>query len=366
MSLEERLRERIRRAGPLTFCEWMRAALYDEHEGYYRRGGIERWGRAGDYRTSPERTPLFAATFARSFARLYEMLGAPQELTILEAGAGAGQFAFVLLNTLRRDHAKIFSSLRYLIDEHGEQSRERAARLLAPFSEVVEFRRLTDISKPFKAAIIFSNELIDAFPVHRIKMCKGELREMFVALDENQQFCWIEGLPSTPLLEQYFNDSKVALEDGQTAEVNLEADKWISCAAARIESGFVVTVDYGAEADDLYAAPHRRAGTLRGFVGHRHAENILENPGLQDITTTINWTQLMRTGEAHGLKTISLEPLAGFLLREGFLEQIEREGALASGEAERAQLALGAREMILPGGMAESFQVLVQQKNLLS
>src|SRR5919202_4738783 len=91
--LAERLRERIGREGAMTFRDWMAAALYDERDGYYRRSDLKRWGREGDYRTSPERSPLFAATFALYFAKLYEEIGAPREWTIFESGAGEGHFA---------------------------------------------------------------------------------------------------------------------------------------------------------------------------------------------------------------------------------------------------------------------------------
>src|SRR5215213_3840091 len=88
----------------------------DARGGYYSRPDLERWGRAGDYRTSPERTPLFAATFARYFARLYEELGSPNGFTLIEAGGGAGRFARVVLDTLRRDAPAVFDSLHYVLD----------------------------------------------------------------------------------------------------------------------------------------------------------------------------------------------------------------------------------------------------------
>src|SRR5512132_3168599 len=90
-ALAARLRERIRRAGPIPFCDWMRAALYDPLDGYYCRTDHTRWGREGDYRTSPERSSLFAATFARYFAKLHAELGHPRPLHLLEAGGGAGR-----------------------------------------------------------------------------------------------------------------------------------------------------------------------------------------------------------------------------------------------------------------------------------
>jgi SAM-dependent MidA family methyltransferase len=360
--LAARLRERIARGGPITFRDWMSAALYDERGGYYQRRGAERWGRAGDYRTAPERSALFAATFARHFSKLYEGLGRPRVFHLVEAGGGSGRFAHGVLQTLRRDAPHVFDSLRYVFDEAGADSRERAAALLSPFSDRVEFRRASDLERPLDAAVVFSNELLDAFPVHRVMMRGGLLRESYVAADEGGGFAFVEDEPSTPRLAEHFESLGVVLAEGQFAEVNLEAGEWARRAAAFVGHGFVVTVDYGDEAAGLYGAPHRFAGTLRAFRGHEPVEDLLRDPGGQDLTTTVNWTQLMAAGEAAGLRTLSLERLDAFLLRAGAIEQLELETARAAGAAEVAALRLDAREMILPGGMASHFQVLVQKK----
>lgn len=360
-SLSARLRERIREAGPLTFRDWMSAALYDGREGYYRRRGAERWGRAGDYRTAPERSRLFAATFARHFAKLFEELDGPPVFHLFEMGGGAGRFAHGVLTTLRRDAPHVYGRLRYLFDEAGPDSRRRAAELLAPFAERVEFRRLSEITDGLEHAVVFSNELLDAFPVHRVTARGGRLLESYVGTDDRGGFVFVEGEPSTPRLAEHFVRLGVPLEEGQVAEVSLEVSGWLARVAEVVGSGFVVTVDYGDEAAALYGAPHRRGGTLRAFRGHELSEDVLRDPGGQDLTTTVNWTQVIADGERAGLRSLSLERLDGFLLRAGLVEQLELEGAHAASEAEVAALRLDAREMILPGGMASHFQVLVQR-----
>ncbi|HEX7312543.1 MAG TPA: SAM-dependent methyltransferase [Pyrinomonadaceae bacterium] len=361
-SLAARLRERIHDAGPLTFKEWMSAALYDEREGYYRRHGAERWGRAGDYRTAPERGTLFASTFARYFTRLYEELGSPRSFNLIEAGGGAGRFAHGVLKTLRRDAPHVYERLRYVFDETSADSRQRAAELLKPFAERVEFRRMSELKERLEHAVVFSNELLDAFPVHRVTMRGGRLRESLVGLDDNSTFIFVEGEPSTPRLAEHFERLGVTLEEGQTAEVNLETADWLARVSEIVVGGFVVTVDYGDEAAALYDAPRRRGGTLRAFRGHEFVEDVLRDPGRQDLTTTVNWTQVMAEGESAGLRTLSLERLDGFLLRAGLVEQLELESTNAASDADTAALRLDAREMILPGGMASHFQILVQKK----
>jgi SAM-dependent MidA family methyltransferase len=362
-SLATRLRARILEAGPLTLRDWMSAALYDERGGYYRRRGAERWGRAGDYRTAPERSALFAATFARHFTKLYEELGRPRVFQLLEAGGGAGRFAHGVLRTLRRDAPHVYERLRYIFDETSADSRRRAAELLKPFDERVEFRRVSEIDDKLEHAVIFSNELLDAFPVHRVTARDGRLLESYVGLNDDDGFVFVEGAPSTPRLAEHFARLGVTLEEGQVAEVNLEVADWLARAAEVVGSGFVITVDYGDEASSLYGAPHRRAGTLRAFRGHELIEDVLRDPGMQDLTTTVNWTQVSAEGERAGLRTLSLERLDGFLLRAGLVEQLELESAHAASGAETAALRLDAREMILPNGMASHFQVLVQKKD---
>ncbi|MFL6332396.1 MAG: class I SAM-dependent methyltransferase [Pyrinomonadaceae bacterium] len=361
-SLAARLRERIRRSGPLTFREWMSAALYDEPEGYYQRQGAERWGRAGDYRTAPERSALFAATFARYFTQLYDELSRPRVLHLVEAGGGAGRFAYGVLKTLRRDAPHVYESLRYVFNEAGADSRRRAAELLAPFAERIEFQSLSEMADRLDYAILFSNELLDALPVHRVTWRDGRLLESFVGLDDVDDFVFVEGEPTTPRLAEYFERQGLALEEGQVAEVNLEVGGWLARAAEVVGQGFLVTVDYGDEAHALYGAPHRRAGTLRAFRGHEFVADVLRDPGGQDLTTTVNWTQVVAEGERVGWRARSLERLDAFLLRAGLVEQLELESARAASEAAVAALRLDAREMILPGGMASHFQVLVQHR----
>jgi SAM-dependent MidA family methyltransferase len=361
-TLEARLRDRVRREGAVPFRDWMAAALYDEREGYYARRGRERWGRAGDYRTSPERSRLFSATFARYFAALHAECGAPPAWTIHESGAGRGDFARGLLQSLKDNHPALFAAVRYRVDEASADARERTRELLAEFHTCVEFVRLDEVERGSLEGVIFSNELLDALPAHRVRQREGSLRELCVGVDGSGRFTWVEREPSTPRLAAHFAALGVTLAEGQAAEVNLEAEEWTRRAASLLRRGYVVTVDYGAEAEDLYDAARRPEGTLRAFRGHEFAEDPLADPGRQDLTTTVNWTQVRRAGERAGLQTVTLARQDDFLMRAGLLEVLERRTRLARDEAERARLALDAREMILPGGMSQSFQVLVQKK----
>lgn len=359
-SLIDRLRARIQSEGAISFHDFMATALYDQEAGYYCRER-ERWGRAGDYRTSPERSLLFAATFANYFSRLHQKLGSPSAWVLLEAGAGAGVFAEGVLETLSSQSPDVFNATRYVIDERSSTSRALARQRLARFGSRVEFARLEDL-QPVSAGIVFSNELLDAFPVHRVTVQEGELLEFFVESNQDGEFVWSTKPLSTPELKRYFEASGVGLREGQIAEVNLEARSWIGSAAKVLQRGYFITVDYGAEAHDLYSASARPTGTLRGFAKHKASDDLLADLGEQDITSSVNWSDVIKTGEATGLKTISFERQDQFLMREGLLEELERQVQKARDESDRMYLRTNAREMILPNGMAASFQVLVQEK----
>jgi SAM-dependent MidA family methyltransferase len=355
-SLAERLRELIRREGSITFHDWMKAALYDPNGGYYQRADRKRWGREGDYRTSPERSELFAAIFARYFVKLAEEL---DELTIVECGAGDGSFAAGVLRTLRDQFPARFVKTRYVVYELSDDARRRAQERLSEFGERVQFCSEWD-RVSVTSGIYFSNELLDAFPVHRVVMNEGRLSEFYVDVDPGGNFVWSIGPLSTSRLAEFVSAYSIQLIEGQTVEINLDIDEWLSAVAAKLERGFVVTVDYGAESEELYDVALRPDGTLRGFSRHGFVDDLLAAPGDYDLTTSVNWTQVKTVGEKLGLRVIDFASQDKFLLKAGLLDELQYRLESAESEAEKVSLTTGAREMILPGGMAASFQVLVQ------
>ena len=144
-------------------------------------------------------------------------------------------------------------------------------------------------------------------------------------------------------------------------EINLQIDDWLTQVATKLEHGFLITVDYGAEAVELYDASRRPEGTLRGFSRHGFVDDLLVQPGEYDLTTSVNWTQVKTVSANLGFQVVEFASQDKFLLKAGLLDQLEYRLDRAETEAEKTALTIGAREMILPGGMASSFQVLVQK-----
>jgi SAM-dependent MidA family methyltransferase len=362
-ALAARLRERIKNEGPIPFYEWMKAALYDRQDGYYCRMDRQKWGREGDYRTSPERSSLFAATFARYFARFYEELGRPAKWTLVEVGAGEGHFANGVLQTFQKFFPDVFAATSYVVDEVSAHSQSLARQRLEAFADRVVFKALDEIQ--IDPGVVFSNELLDAFPVHRVTVDNHELKEFYVDVGASGKFEWVLNRPTAGALarfKKYFEDCGVELREGRVAEISLDIEAWLGKVANKIRAGFLVTVDYGAAAEDLYSSAGRQYGTLRGFRRHNFVDNLLSRPGEKDLTTTINWSFVKSVGSRLGFEVVAFEQQDRFLMASGLLDQLEVALRQCKGDAERLGLSVAAQEMILPAGMASYFQVLVQRK----
>ncbi len=278
-SLSVRLRARIVEAGPLTFRDWMSAALYDEREGYYRGAGRSAGGARATTarrRSAAHSSPRPSRATSRNSTKSWDGRASFTCSKRAAARVASRTASCEPCGVTRRTST---TRSAYVFDESSADSRERAAALLSPFAERVEFRRLSEIDGPLDAAVLFSNELLDALPVHRVTMRGGRLLESYVGTDVDGGFVFVEGEPSTPRLEEYVRRTCGTLEEGQVVEVNFEAGAWVARAAALLGRGFVVTVDYGDEAASLYGAPHRRGGTLRAFRGHELSEDVLRDPG---------------------------------------------------------------------------------------
>jgi SAM-dependent MidA family methyltransferase len=361
-SLAERLRQRIEREGPITFRDWMQAALYDSPDGYYRRQQI-RQGRAGDYRTAPETSPLFGAVFAHYFMKSYFDFGAPDEFTIIEPGAGAGDFARAVLMTLQREFPQVFNATHYIIDEISDDARSQALTKLGEFKDRIQFQSVSEIESPLRHALIFSNELLDAFSVNRVIGRNGKIRELRVGLNDEDEFIWIEGELGADVGE-YCQRIQLDLAEGQIYEVNLTTEEFISRAAQVIGEGLLITVDYGADRHMLLEDPNRFEGTLRAFHKHRFVDDLLARPGEHDLTTTVDWTQIQEAGARYRFETLRLQRLDEFLLSEGAPDALFSMGNQLRDPVELFNFNAAARELIMPSGMAASFQVLVQRKIL--
>lgn len=341
----------IRDKGPVTFARFMEMALYQPGKGYYSSGkGV--WGPQGDYITSLDVSPAFARTLAKGLKEMWEALGSPSPFVFVEAGAGRGWLTSGVLESLTEVSPG-------LSDAVVPRPVERSGAKGEPPSGGLWHSELSDVP-PFPSGCILSNELIDSFPVHRVEFSGGELRELYVGHD-GSRFTEVSGPPSTGELERYFIETGVTPFEGMRTEVNLEAIRWIGGAGDLMERGFIVTIDYGFPAAELYS-PERMGSLMCHF---RHTVNCdpFANVGEQDITTHADFTALVLAGRKHGLGVTGFTTQKNYLIGLGILEELKPPPDGSSG-IEEMNFNRALAKLISPGGMGDTFKVLVQHKGI--
>jgi SAM-dependent MidA family methyltransferase len=315
--LAARIRDEIRRDGPITFARFMDLALYDPDDGYYRSDDA-RPGRAGDFLTAPETHPIFGSTISRFVDETWHRLARPSRFIVREHGAGEGALATSILGALRDAHSDILDALRY-------QPVEVDPRRVAAFEYHVSGVGIGAVVEPGDTrpitGIVLANEVLDALPVHRVVQRGDELLEIRVGLD-GTRFIDVETAPSTPSLFVRLAAEDVTLTDGQRAEVCLAVDDWVAQAATGLGRGILLLIDYGYPAVELYDPVRRRDGTLRAYVRHTVHDDPYAHVGRQDLTAHVDVDAVVRAAEAAGLTHLGTTTQAEFLVGLGMDERL--------------------------------------------
>ena len=381
--------DRIRMTGPISVAEFMRLSLYHPDYGYYARVS-RRTGRAGDFFTSVDIGPVFGELLARQFAEMGEIIQSaagnrrPAECDLVEAGAGSGRLARDVLDALARQHPELYSRVRLHLVEVAPAARAAQTAVLGP--HVSRLVSSSDSLPETVTGVIFANELLDALPTHAVVMREEGLREVFVDLKDSDggvsEFVESEREPSTLELARYLAGAGVHLEPGWRAEINLEAPDWIRRAARSLRRGFLILLDYGHDAAELYSATHSD-GTLSTFRRHRSGDRVsaLEDPGEHDITAHVDLSTVAHAAESAGLLTLGRLDQTYFLLGLGLAEMLDAgrldaqhvgggpgrtviaaPGRSFNGTAFRRRLAL--KTLMLPGVLGSTMKVLIFGKDV--
>jgi len=366
--LEKKIIDRIRRDGPMTFETFMEMALYDPDHGFYA-SDRPRIGREGDFYTSSHLHPVFGAIAAKQMMEMWTVMDKPESFTILEMGAGEGYLCNDILSWLQRpenvshmsgseeQNARhdFYDHVRYVIVEQNPRQMQRQKEHLdghfGKVSWVVDVRDAGSIT-----GCIFSNELLDAFPVHRVRM-EETLKEIFINHDGNtfreQSFPL-----STEELAQYFADAGLTLAPGHATEVNLRMKNWLSAIDTVLYTGFVFTIDYGHPAEEYYCEDRSR-GTLMCYHRHQLSEDIFEHIGEQDITAHVDFSCLKRWGAEMGFQPVGYCSQGTFLLANGIDREIAR---LAETSPDYLFELARIKKLFMPQGLGESHKVMIQYK----
>jgi SAM-dependent MidA family methyltransferase len=358
--------ERIRERGPITVADFMDLALYAPEVGYYARAA-QRSGRTGDFFTSIDAGPVFGALLAERFAAWWRGMGdganGPERIDVVEAAAGNGRLTRDILDAAQRRHPSFYGAIAAHLVERSPEARAACTEVLAPHRPRVRY--VGDAMPADVEGIVFANELLDAFPVHLVEMGEAGLAEVYVALDAGR-FVDRPGPLSTPALEAYLADAGITLTAGARAEINLAAVAWTADVAARMRRGFVVLLDYGYEAQELYSEA-RRQGTLATY--HRHLVDApapgahagppwLAAPGSRDLTSHVDFTSVRLAAERAGLKTVGVTTQTRFLL--DILEGSPLVAELSAPDHLADRLSL--KTLLMPGGLGTTLSVMVFAK----
>jgi len=360
----------------------MELALYDPSVGYYARAA-QRSGRAGDFFTSVDVGPVFGELLAAQVVEMAHVLESRSQdgelrapnpeprFDLVEAAAGNGRLSADIVREIRRVEPALYARLRLHLVETSAAARSAHRDVLGDVEETL-VRSSPDLPDAVDGVLI-ANELLDAMPVHQVVMRREGLREVYVEAEQLAAGDWrlgtTEGPLSSPALAEYLDALEITLEPGWLAEINLAAVEWIRSAARRLRRGFIIVIDYGHRAGELYSASHS-AGTLTTFSAHRAdgSERLsstpawLEDAGERDITAHVDFTSIENEARRQGLATL------GFLDQTYFLLGLVGAGGSNAGAARidsadmKTRLAL--KTLLLPGGLGSTHKVLILGKNV--
>jgi SAM-dependent MidA family methyltransferase len=356
------IKAEIAAAGPIRFARFMDLALYHPQFGYYVRpvdGPVqERIGWSGDFYTSSDVHPILGRALAKQAQQLDALLGHPDPLTVVEMGPGKGLLARDFLASCQNAPADLIHRLRYILIERSPSMRMLQQTSLAPWlghtGRVTWIDRLEDLPSDSITGLFFSNELVDAFPVHRIAVIDGKPQEMYVDWRDDR-FTEVYR-PLSNELATYLQAGAISLPDGYRTEINLDAISWMKQIAQVMARGLVLTIDYGHTSDDLYG-PDRKTGTFLCYYRQTTTDNAFDRVGDQDMTAHVDFTALAKAGQAAGLD------VTGFTNQMSFLIGLGAEHLLESLPPESPEF-FAAIHLLRPDGMGRTFKVLVQHKNM--
>ena len=354
--------------GWISFAQYMRLALYAPGMGYYS-GGAAKFGQEGDFVTAPEISSLFGRALARQAAQVLELTDDGGD--ILEFGAGSGKLALDLLLELER-----LGNLpgRYFILEVSAELRQRQRQLLEKYAPhllllVVWLERLPARFN----GLILANEVLDAMPVHLVAWRDADLFERGVtsSVSNGDEFGWNEcplregelfeaARALTPWIESGSGDISGGVSE-YVSEINLAAWGFMASLAKILQQGAIVLIDYGFGRGEYYH-PQRNCGTLMCHYRHHAHDNPFYLPGLQDITSHVDFSAVAEAATNAGLELLGYTTQAYFLINCGITESLAQTPA--ENVKEYLPLANQLQKLVSPAEMGELFKAIAFGKNI--
>lgn len=355
-NLKEIIADQIKKAGAISFRDFMEMALYYPGYGYYTSAHTK-IGRIGDFYTSAHVHPVFGALIGKQIAEMWEAMGKPGSFYIVEIGAGTGYVAHDMLAYL--EGTDFFEAIHYVIIEINIHLIKEQQQLLHRYQNKIQWVLSPAEITPVTGCL-FSNELLDAFPVHLIYTNGGKISEIYVTI-KNDDFCEEYEECSAEILS-YLDEFSIFLPSEYRTEVNLDIRKWLSDVTPIIDKGFIFTIDYGYPAAEYYS-PRRKAGTIMCYYRHQLNDNPYQHIGHQDITAHVNFSSLKKWGEEYGFECVGFANQGTFLVSLR-IDEVLQEKYAANNIKRNSVNAVS--KLISPEGLGESHKILIQYKGKLN
>ena len=349
----------------------MHTCLYSPRGGFYssRRQRI-----GAHFGTSAISHPVFGALIARQLEQMWHLLDNPPVFHAIEVGAGDGSLARSIVQACRKMTSGFAQALSYVAADYEPRwpaSSDRrvdwhdgAALSSSPPDASQGIQQVkTEGLRAFRNVVgcVLSNELIDNFPVHRFTIEGGRVKEVFVTLD-GDNVVQVSDEPSSARIEERLNGLSLSLNEGYRGEVNLAIEDWTCQVACALDRGFVLTIDYGEQASELYS-PENNQGTLVCYQRHVAGQDPYQDIGQQDITCQVDFTTLMALGARHGLDAVGYLPQRQFLMNLGFSSFLDALDAKELSDA-RATLSRMAMMALVDPEEYGDLKVLAQAKGV--
>lgn len=344
----------------LPWAEVMRLALYEPGQGYYRKG-VRRIGRGGDFFTSVSVGDLYGELLAVLARKVWCSMSEPAQFTVVEQGAHDGQLAEDFLNGAGRLGTERFvQSLRLVLVEPDEGLRFAQADRLQGWGEKVQW--VSDWSEVSGVGVAYANELLDAFPVHRLCMRQGEWREMWVQLMADGRLQWVEGELSTAEVEaelQVLKALSMEFVEGQHIDLNVDLRGWFEEVGRSSFEGVMLLADYGLPRQELLMS-ERMEGTLRRYAGHQCDGKVLDGLGQSDLTAHVDFTRVAELAVGSGWQVME------FVEQGRFLTRLAAEQMKTAGFAPSPNWVRQFQTLTHPHHLGQSFHVLALAKHAMA
>ncbi len=310
--------------GKINFANFMSTCMTNENFGYYSSKHLS-WDQKGDYQTSPEVHPVFGYLWAKQINECWGKMNKPKKIQIIEIGAGSAIFMANICTWIKSQNNELYDAAEIILLDVSQKRLDQQKKILDTYEINASFSTLSEfLNKKTKSdAIVISNEFFDCLPFHLIKKHKKNIYEIFVSLSDNNELIFQEEILSDKKIIDFINNMEITLFEGCIVEIAPQAYEASQKIAELLNSGYIITIDYGDLAENLLQEWNTE-GTFKAITNHM-LTHPLDDPGNVDITADVNFTILKKGLEEKQFKVNALTPQWQSLINLGIFELIKKE-----------------------------------------